>query len=533
MRQAVEVKKQREQANPEIEGERRNMGSTQATAERSIRTGPIFGVMLAGGLVAFLNQTLVNVALPQIMDRLNISATTAGWLTTMFMLVNGIVIPITAFLMERYTTRQLFIACMGLFTAGTLICGIAPNFAVILIGRVVQAAGAGILFPLITNVIFTLFPPERRGFAMGIFGIAMNFAPAVGPTLSGWVVQYHSWRVLFFIVFPIALIDLIVALFLVKNVTETGRPKLDVLGVILSTIGFGSVLYGCTEAGTKGWGNPTVVTLLAIGAVGIALFVWRQFTVNHPILEFRIFRYSMFTLTTIINALVTMALFAGMILLPLYMQNVHGFSPIMSGLAVLPGGILMGIMSPITGKLFDKFGARWLAVAGLAITIVTTYALAHLELNTSYAYVTMVFTARMFGMSLLMMPIYTEGLNELPHTLVRYGTAMVNTLRMIAGSLGMAVFISIMSNEAAAHVKDIILQQHILPTDRGHMATAINQATVMGINDAFMVATGLSVVAFVLSFFIRRTHEQEDTITGRVRKNVNNRVRTSRLATKE
>ncbi|MFC3883474.1 DHA2 family efflux MFS transporter permease subunit [Bacillus songklensis] len=492
--------------------------NTQKTSDSPVRTRPIFGVMLAGALVAFLNQTLINIALPQMMKHFHIEAATANWLTTIFMLVNGIVIPITAFLMDRFTTRQLYLTSMGLFAAGTLICGIAPNFSVILIGRVVQAAGAGVLFPLITNVIFTLFPPERRGFAMGIFGVAMNFAPAVGPTLSGWVVQHYSWRVLFFIIFPIALIDFLAAIFLVKNVTETGRPKLDVIGVMLSTIGFGGILYGFATAGTKGWDSAEVITMFIIGGISLILFVWRQLVVEHPILEFRIFRYPIFTLTTIINIIVTMAMFSGMILMPIYMQNVRGFSPLQSGLMLLPGGIVMGIMSPITGRIFDKFGAKWLVIIGLAITIVTTFALTRLEIDTTFRYVVVAYTLRMFGMSLVMMPIFTAGLNELALSLNKYGTAMVNTLRMIAGAVGMAFFVSIMTNRGAKHVKEILMQHHILPTDKTHMPMAVNQGAVMGINDAFMVATWLTVGAFMLSFFIRRTSPKEDTITNRIKK---------------
>lgn len=496
--------------------------SSQAVSTRSMgegtRIGPIFGVMLAGALVAFLNQTLINVALPQMMDRLHISAATVDWLTTIFMLVNGIVIPITAYLMERFTTRQLYLTSMGLFTVGTLICAIAPNFTVILVGRVVQAAGAGILFPLITNVIFVLFPPHRRGFAMGIFGVAMNFAPAVGPTLSGWIIQNHSWRVLFFIIFPFALVDFLVSIFLVKNVTETKRPKLDVLGVILSTIGFGGILYAFSIAGTNGWHSTSVMITFVVGGLSILAFVWRQIVVGHPILEFRIFRYPMFTLTTIINVMLTMAMYSGMILMPIYMQNVRGFSPLYSGLLLLPGGILMGIMSPITGRLFDKFGAKWLAVVGLAITILTTYALARLQLTTTFFYTMVVYTVRMFGMSLLLMPIFTAGLNELALTLNKYGTAMVNTLRMVGGAVGMAFFVTIMTNNGAKHVKEIILTQHILPTNHAQMAHAINQGSVMGIDDAFMVATIMSLIAFVLSFFIKRTFPKEDTITNRVRR---------------
>jgi Na+/melibiose symporter-like transporter len=211
-------------------------------------------------------------------------------------------------------------------------------------------------------------------------------------------------------------------------------------------------------------------------------------------------------------------MFSGMILMPIYMQNVRGFSPFLSGLLLLPGGIVMGIMSPITGRLFDKFGARWLAVIGLAITVVTTYELTKLETTTTFMYVMIVYTVRMFGMSLLMMPIFTAGLNELALSLNKYGTAMVNTLRMVAGAVGMAFFVSIMMNQGEKHVKNIVTNQQILPTDKGSMAEAVNQGTAMGINDAFMIATILSVIAFVLAFFIRKTSPKEDTITNRVKK---------------
>lgn len=476
---------------------------TTKSSKSSLRTTPIFAVLIAGAFVAFLNQTVINVALPQIMNSFQISAATANWLSTIFMLTNGIVIPITAFLMQRFTTRQLFLFSMGIFSVGTFICAIAPAFSVILVGRVVQAIGAGILFPLITNVIFTIFPLERRGFAMGIFGVALNFAPAIGPTWAGWIIETYSWHVMFYIIAPIALIDFFIAIFLVKNVTETSRPKLDVLGVILSTIGFGGILYGFTTGGTKGWGDPEVVTLFIVGGISLFLFVWRQLTVGHPILEFRIFKFKMFTLTTIINVIVTMAMFSGMILMPIYMQNIHGFSPLEAGFMLLPGGVVMGIMSPITGKLFDKYGAKWLAIIGLAITILTTYALTRLHTDTSFSYVIWVYTIRMFGISLLMMPIFTAGLNDLGLSLNKYGTAMVNTLRMVAGAVGMAFFVSIMTNNGKSHVETIMSQNQISPTDKIHMALAIKQGTVMGIDDAFMIATYLTVAAFILAFFIK------------------------------
>lgn len=473
-----------------------------------VKTIPIMAVMILGSFVAILNQTLMNVALPVMMTDLNIDANTAQWLTTVYMLVNGILIPITAFLMERFTTRQLFMTSMTLFAIGTLICGLAPGFDMLIVGRVVQAIGAGIIMPLLTMVILTIFPVEQRGKAMGVIGIAMIFAPAVGPTLSGWVVENWSWRVLFFIVLPIAIIDIIVAFIFLKNVTKQTFPKLDILSVILSTIGFGFLLYGFSAAGNPksgGWGSTEVIITLAIGVVALVLFIWRQMVAKNPMLEFRVFKYPMFSLTTLINMIITMAMFAAMILVPIYLQNIRGFTPLQSGLLLLPGAILMGIMSPITGAIFDKIGARWLAVTGLVITVITTYMFSNLTDSMSYLTLILMYSARMFGMSMLMMPIMTAGLNALPQKWNAHGTAMVNTIRQVSGSIGTAILVTVMTNQTADHLKNMMIKQHIAPTMKAKFVHAKGEAMIQGINDAFVVATGLALLALILAFFIKKT----------------------------
>nr|WP_281251899.1 DHA2 family efflux MFS transporter permease subunit [Virgibacillus ndiopensis] len=465
--------------------------------------GPIIFVMVLGAFVAILNQTLMNVALPVMMEDLKIDMTTAQWLTTIFMLVNGILIPITAFLMEKFSTRKLFLTAMSLFALGTLICGIAPGFALILIGRVIQAAGAGIMMPLLTNVILSLFPIEKRGGAMGLIGLAMMAAPAIGPTLSGWIVQTFSWRLLFFIVLPIAVIDVILAYFLLRNVTKLSKPKVDIASIILSTIAFGGLLYGFSAAGQDGWSDSIVLTTLAVGAVTMIIFVFRQLRIKTPMLEFRVFKYTMFSLTTVINVVVTMAMFAAMLLIPLYLQDVRGFTPMESGLLLLPGAIVSGIMSPITGKLFDKIGARPLALLGLGITAVTTYFFTDLTDSTTYTFMMLLYTARMVGISMIMMPIMTAGLNQLPRRLYSHGTAMANTLRQLSGAIGTAFLITVMSNRAADHIADFMPKTG-MPSEQ-EFAMIKGLATIEGINDSFMVATGFAILGFILSFFIKRT----------------------------
>ncbi|AJS61309.1 DHA2 family efflux MFS transporter permease subunit [Paenibacillus sp. IHBB 10380] len=481
------------------------MNNSNTSVLDNIKRGPIIAALMIGAFVAFLNQTLLNVALPSIMGDLKIEAATGQWLTTGYMLVNGVLIPVTAFLISRFTTRQLFISAMGLFTIGTLICGLSPNFGILMVGRVVQAAGAGIIMPLMTVVFLNIFPIEKRGSAMGLMGLAMILAPAIGPTLSGWIVENYDWRVLFYIILPFSAIATLIGILFLKNVTKVTKPSFDMLSVVLSTIGFGGLLYGFSDAGTDGWGSTTVLSCLVIGTVSVILFVWRQISSTSPMLEFRIFKYNMFTLTTIINVLITISMYAGMILLPIFLQNIRQFTPMESGLMMLPGAILMGIMSPITGAIFDKVGARWLSVIGLLITVITTYEFTQLTGATTYTHMILIYSIRMFGMSLMMMPIQTAGLNQLPQSMNAHGTAMSNTLRTIAGSIGTAVLVTVMTTQTKSHATELAIAGGVSPTDKLAMAHIAAESTIYGINQAFVIATWLAAGALVLAFFIKKT----------------------------
>lgn len=474
---------------------------------------PIVMALLIGAFVSILNQTLMNVALPKMTEDLGVSYTTIQWLSTGFMLVNGVLIPISAFLMARFSTRKLFIAAMSLFSIGTLICALGNSFSIVLIGRLVQASGAGVLMPLMTVIFLTIFPIEKRGQAMGMMGIAMIFAPAIGPTLSGWVIEHHPWNTLFWIILPFAVLSIILGIVFMRNVTETSKPSLDSWSVILSTVGFGGLLYSFSQAGSSadGWHSTEVIVSLVVGVIALIWFIVRQIFSSKPILEFRVFRYSMFSLTTLINVIITMALYAAMILLPIYLQNLRGFTPLESGLLLMPGAILMGIMSPITGIIFDKIGARWLAVIGLIITTVTTWQFSKLTLDTTYTHLILVYTIRMFGMSMLMMPIQTAGLNQLPASLNAHGTAMSNTLRTIAGAMGTALLLTVMTTEAKGQLSSLIVQAGINPKDpanAGQIAQLTRTATLQGIDHAFVIATAITVVALLLSFFIRKVQVQ-------------------------
>ncbi|SHH02720.1 drug resistance transporter, EmrB/QacA subfamily [Virgibacillus chiguensis] len=262
---------------------------------------PIVIVLITGAFLAILNQTLLTTAIPPIMQDLHLTENTAQWVTTIFMLVNGIMIPITAFLIETFTTRQLFITAMGTFSVGTFICAISPSFFLLMTGRVIQAAGAGVMMPLMMAIFLFMFPIEKRGTAMGMVGLVIGFAPALGPSISGWLVEHFDWRSIFYVVLPLAIMNVIIAYFVMKNITKRTYPKVDILSIVYSTLGFGGILYGFSSAGNSGWIDQSVLVSLAIGVITLALFITRQFKLREPILEFRVFKNKIFTITMIIG----------------------------------------------------------------------------------------------------------------------------------------------------------------------------------------------------------------------------------------
>ncbi|UOQ44998.1 DHA2 family efflux MFS transporter permease subunit [Halobacillus salinarum] len=466
------------------------MAEEQAQQQEAINRVPLMIVLISGAFVAILNQTLLATALPKIMADLQLDANTAQWLQSIFMLVNGIMIPITAFLIERFTTRRLFMTAVGLFAVGTLICALAPNFIVLLLGRILQASGAGIILPLMQTILFLVFPIEKRGAAMGMFGLVIAFAPAIGPTLSGYLVEHFPWRSLFYIILPIAILDMFLAYFILKNVTKQTFPRVDTLSIILSTFGFGGLLYGFSVAGNGGWGHPEVIISLIVGAIALTLFILRQLKLEKPILEFRIFKYKIFTLTTALGMVTFIAMIGGAVILPILMQNMLGFTAFESGLMLLPGALLMGIMNPITGRLFDKFGAKWLAVIGLALLAFSTYMFTDITPETTFTYLAVVNAVRMFGIAMVMMPVTTAGLNQLPQHLMPHGTAMNNTMRQVSGAVGTALLVSIMTNQA-------------------HPSEGVT-GLIHGVNVSFIAATLIALVGVILAFFIKHSQPEKE-----------------------
>ncbi|MFA0793583.1 DHA2 family efflux MFS transporter permease subunit [Staphylococcus aureus] len=495
-----------------------------------VSRGKILAALLFGMFIAILNQTLLNVALPKINTEFNISASTGQWLMTGFMLVNGILIPITAYLFNKYSYRKLFLVALVLFTIGSLICAISMNFPIMMVGRVLQAIGAGVLMPLGSIVIITIYPPEKRGAAMGTMGIAMILAPAIGPTLSGYIVQNYHWNVMFYGMFIIGIIAILVGFVWFKLYQYTTNPKADIPGIIFSTIGFGALLYGFSEAGNKGWGSVEIETMFAIGIIFIILFVIRELRMKAPMLNLEVLKFPTFTLTTIINMVVMLSLYGGMILLPIYLQNLRGFSALDSGLLLLPGSLIMGLLGPFAGKLLDTIGLKPLAIFGIAVMTYATWELTKLNMDTPYMTIMGIYVLRSFGMAFIMMPMVTAAINALPGRLASNGNAFLNTMRQLAGSIGTAILVTVMTTQTTQHLSAFgeeldktnpVVQDHMreLASQYGGQEGAmkvllqfVNKlATVEGINDAFIVATIFSIIALILCLFLQSNKKAKAT----------------------
>ncbi|MCM3750323.1 DHA2 family efflux MFS transporter permease subunit [Paenibacillus pasadenensis] len=459
---------------------------------------PIMAALLISGFIGMLSETGLNIAISELMGIFNVEAAQIQWLTTGFILVLAILTPVSGLLLQWFTTRQLFVASLLFSIIGTLVAALAPSFEVLLVARLIQAAGTGLLIPLMFNTVLVIFPPHKRGAAMGIMGLVIMFAPAVGPAIAGLFLEYSSWRAIFWMAVPLLVGALIFGIIFMRNVSEVTRPRIDLLSIALSSVGFGGIVFGFSTAGEgdHGWSNPKVIIGISVGAAALLLFIVRQLRMRQPMMNLRAFRYPMFTMGTLIVFVAMMIILSTVMLLPLYLQAGMAMLPLAAGLLLLPGGLVNGLMSPVMGRLFDKYGPRWLVLPGLALVIVILWLLTGIEPTTPKGIVILLHTLMMIGISMIMMPASTNGLNQLPRELYPDGTAIMNTLQQVAGAIGTALAISVMSAGQKAYYTDNSIPKEDL--------SFIPLAMTQGVQSAFMMVIFFATAGFILSLFIKR-----------------------------
>ncbi len=459
-------------------------GTQQASDRMSRESVTVIVTLLVATFVVILNETIMNVALQRLMTDLNVDAPTVQWLSTGFMLTMAVVIPTTGFILQRLTTRAAFLLAIGLFSSGTLLAALAPGFGVLLLARIVQAGGTAIMLPLLMTTILTLVPLSRRGAVMGNVTIAISVAPALGPTVSGIILDHFSWRFMFVFVLPVALLAMGIGAKFLTNVGERGSVRLDFASVVLTVPAFGGLVYGLSQIGGHGGATAVPIAALVIGVLGMVAFVFRQLKLQKsdaPLLDLRAFNFRMFTVSVLLMVVAMMALFGGVILLPLYLQNVLHLQPMETGLALLPGGLAMGLLGPVVGRLFDKIGPLPLTVTGSIVLVLTLWQFSMLTADSPLWWVVVLYAVLSLGLALLFTPAFTTGLNPLPPHLYSHGSAIMSTLQQVAGAAGTALLVSIFAVVSAA------------------------SGLVAGMQAAFLTATLIAVVAVVLSTMMRKT----------------------------
>ncbi|MEC0239859.1 DHA2 family efflux MFS transporter permease subunit [Paenibacillus dokdonensis] len=453
--------------------------------------------LLLSGFIGMFNETALNVALSDLINLFHISAATAQWLTTGYLLTLGILVPISGLLLQWFSTRQLFMASLIFSVLGTLVAALAPGFEMLMTARVIQAAGIALMLPLMFNTVLIIIPAEKRGGAYGLIGLVLVVAPAIAPTISGLLIDKLSWNWIFWLSLPILVIALLFGMRSMQNVSTITKPKIDIFSLVISTLGFGGIVFAFSSAGEGGWGTTKVVISMIVGILALIIFVGRQLRMKQPMMDLRAFKHPMFTVGTLMIFITMMVMLSAMLVLPMYLIRGLGLSAFTAGLVMLPGGIINAIMLPIMGRVFDKFGPKWVVPSGLIIITVVLWFLSGISTATALALIIVLHSCLMIGISMVWMPSQANGLNQLPPELYPHGSAIMNTLQQLAGAIGTAVAVSIMTAGMNSFMKDV--------ADKADPANG-PLALIAGIQNAFIFAIIVAIVGLFFAFFIKRVH---------------------------
>ena len=422
-------------------------------------------VVVFGIFMVVLDTTVVNVALPTMRDEFHASLGDAQWIVSLYVLTLGILTPVAGYLSDRFGMKRMYLVGLGLFTVGSLGSGLAPTLPALIATRSLQGAGGGIALPLGTAMLFAAFPPEEQGFALGIYGVALLVAPALGPVLGGYLVDHDLWRWIFFINIPIGVCGVLLGSFLLRERRPEAKPKLDPLGLVTSVIGFGAVLYGASVAAAAGWGVPQVLIPLGVGAVSlIAFLIVELFVAEQPLLEFRLFARWTFLNASLVGWVTVMALFGAEFLMPLYLQELRGRTGFQTGLILLPLAVVAGIVTPIAGRLYDRIGPRPLVVLGFAVLCVNTWQLSALTGTTSIRWIIFLMAMRGFAFGSTIQSTYATALGTVDRERVARGSSLINSTRFVVQSIGVAVFATMVTNAQSPPIRALTARVSSLPS---------------------------------------------------------------------
>ncbi|WP_425059302.1 Fatty acid resistance protein FarB [Sporomusa carbonis] len=413
------------------------------------------GVIIIGGFMSILDTSIVNIAIPKMMAVFSVDTDKAQWILTAYMLTMGVIQPATGYLCDVIGTKRMYLFSLAVFTVGSLLCGVAWSNDSMIVFRVIQAIGGGLIVPVTMSIVYQIFTPQERNMAMGIWGISAMVAPAVGPTLSGYLVEYWDWRWIFTINIPVGIIGYILAVLILKETPVFAHRKFDYGGFVTSALGLFCLLLALSEGVDEGWTSAYILTLLYIAFACIVLFVLIEINHPEPILDLSLFKDWNFTFSTIVSFIGTIGLYGGIFMVPLFMENMRGNTAMQTGMLIFPSAATAGLMMPIAAKLADKFGAKPVVIAGLALLTLGSLELRNVDLDTADRTIVLIMMLRSAGLGLFIMPVTVLGMNTVPLPKISRASSLNNAVRQVSGSMGIAILTTVLQNRQIFHLNQI------------------------------------------------------------------------------
>lgn len=495
-------------------------------------------VVIIGGFMSILDTSIVNIALPKMMAVFGVGTDKAQWILTAYMLTMGVLQPTTGYLCDVWGNKRIYIISLIIFTIGSALCGMAWSNDSMIFFRVIQAIGGGLIIPVGMSMIYMIFPAEERNLAMGIWGISAMIAPAIGPTLSGYFVEFLDWRLIFMINVPFGILGTILAMFILRETPLRQAARFDGLGFFTSALGLFCLLLALSEVSDEGWGSPYILALLFVSFVSLGIFAVYELMHDDPLLDLTLFKNITFSASTLVTFIGTICLYGGIFLVPLFMENLRDYSAMQNGILLFPAAVAAGIMMPISGKLADKIGAKPVVIAGIALLGLGNYGLRYLDLDTPYNYILWFLIIRSIGLGLFMMPVTVAGMNTVPFNKIARASAMNNAIRQVSGSFGIAMLTTIMQNRQIFHLNHMAeyinttslsaqkitgslqslftLHGSVIVTAKTQSLAVVSQlvqrqAYIFSFDDAFLVTALLCFVGLIPALLIKEKKRQPGT----------------------
>ncbi|MDF2927649.1 MAG: transporter [Paenibacillaceae bacterium] len=463
---------------------------------------PIMIALFFGSFFSALASSTINIALPVLQDQFGTTLSTIQWVMTGFMLAMGTFAPVTGYFGERFSYKRLYVFSLIGFTAASVLCAMATTVVWLIVFRILQGVFCGVIVPSAMAVIYQVIPRAKQPMAIGIWSASAMLAPAIGPTLSGWILEHVSWHWIFWMNLPIGIIAVIMVQLFMPYYRMSVPKTFDLMGFVTVIVSSSSILVALSQGRSWGWSSASVLSLFTVGFVFLGLFIWRELTAETPLLNLRVFRNGRYTMALAISCILNIALYSGMLMTPIFLQTIQGVTPMDAGLILLPSSLAMAVSMPFVGKLYTKVGPRVLVICGLLLVTLGSLPLSWLSVNTSHSYLLWCMVARSLGIGLTMMPVSNYGMEQISRQMSGHASSINNWVRSAFGSFAIAVFTSIMASRSAVHGSELAA------SGIKDLKVLMMASTTMGINDVYLIATFVSLAAVPLAFFIRKHIKQ-------------------------